>query len=317
MPDADYSLVMEYNLSDFAQLATALAEHEAFESWKCSRPERTIVDPRQQRLAKALKAEILSAAMLIATATSLANAIEKGGSGVPHPRALNVYMPAHAGSFTSAIDRLIAVDADAEVCEDLQMFAARLALAQRMSASLALDQGLDASAHHVDPEILADAWRRVCSAARQAIEALDQIDNVTSQGSALNRSRALSLLHLAEAGAQPCLDPDGRVTIPGWAERRREPRQDLRIEADAVIGGVTLAVIIRNASQSGLGLEMSRKAALGERLLVRVAGGRELTGEIAWADGIRAGMKLDQRLPTLDPLLAQTAAKRLAAAPVA
>lgn len=283
-------------MNAFAEVAAELAEYEAFERFRSNRPDLPAADRRPLRYARALKAEIVNAAVLIAAAASLANAIEAGGPDAPSPKALAVYVPPPATTLAAALERLIGEDVDVEVCHALQSYAARLALAQRMSASFA-EQA--AGSNLVDPEILADAWRRTCAAARAALSAIEALDRVPAQATEL---RVTDLLAQAEAGRQPCLDPDGRVTIPGWAERRRETRHDMRADAIARFPNGTVSVVIRDASLSGLGLEMDRRSKPGERVSLTI-GSRELTGEIAWADGRRAGLKLDQRLLPGDHLL--------------
>ena len=61
--------------------------------------------------------------------------------------------------------------------------------------------------------------------------------------------------------------------------------------------------MIRDASPSGLGLESRYIARPGERIVVRMPGDRQLAGDVAWSDGQRIGMRLDQRLMLGDPLL--------------
>ncbi|MFM9941055.1 MAG: PilZ domain-containing protein [Hyphomicrobiaceae bacterium] len=287
-----------------ATLAAELAEYEAFERFRSTRPDLPAADRRPLRVAVTLKGELLNAAVLIAAATSLVNAIDRGGERLPTARALSVFVPAPSASVSRAIERLLAEDIDLAICQLLQAYAARLFLAQRMSASFADDAGSTAATTHVDAEILADAWRRTCAAAAAAIRALDTIEGQLATAPTSGEARILELLARAEAGGTPCLDPDGRITIPGWAERRRERRQELRQTATATLGATLVPVVIRDASTSGLGLDLPREAQGGERLTVQLPGGREIAGEIAWSDGQRAGLRLDRRLTENDPLLA-------------
>ncbi len=287
-------------------LAAELADYEAFERFRTSRPHLPTAERRPLRVAISLKGELLNAAVLIAAAASLVNAIERGGERQPAARALSVFVPGPSASVAGAIERLLAEDIDIAICQHLQTYTARLSLAQRMSAAFAEEPTTSTTGNaHVDAEILADAWRRTCAAARAAIKALDAIDALMGSTPTHAETRVLDLLTRAEAGGTPCLDPEGRITIPGWAERRREPRQEMRQSATATFGAATVPVVIRDASNSGLGIELPREAQGGERLTLKLPGGREITGEIAWADGQRAGLKLDRILAANDPLLAR------------
>jgi hypothetical protein len=296
-------------MNEVQQLAAALAEHDAFERFRLTRPDLPQPERQQVRLARLLKVELLNAAVLIAAAASLANAIDAGGDRAPSAHALAVYVPAPSAAFQASLDRLVGEEVDAELCFHLQGYAARLSLAQRMSTAFADDPARRASVQPVDPEILADAWRRACAAARAAIEALAALEAGPAHPTALEQLRTIELLRLAEAGDWPCLDPDGRITIPGWAERRREKRHELRQDATARFGTTIVPVLIRDASRSGLGLEMRREARPGERLVVTLPGGPEFAGEVAWWDKGRAGIKLDRWLSAEDPLIARSASR--------
>ena len=77
----------------------------------------------------------------------------------------------------------------------------------------------------------------------------------------------------------------------------------MQLAATAQIGSHIVPVMIRDASPSGLGLESRYIARPGERIVVRMPGDRQLAGDVAWSDGQRIGMRLDQRLMLGDPLL--------------
>ena len=286
---------------------TLLADLAALEAGGAADPGAAYLppsDPGLLRLGARVRLELIHVSVLTAVATGIANALERPLAPVD-PRGLAAFAPGHSSFFAGAIDRLIGEDAGADLCDRLQTYGARLALAQRMSRSFARDDGAGVPAPHVDAEILADAWRRACSAAIQAIEALEPCNPGASRRTdTLESVRVLNLLRMAESGEAPCLEPDGRITIPGWAERRREPRIALRLEATTEIGGETMAIVIRNVSLSGLGLDCTGEIAPGTRLTVRLPGDRVLRGVVAWADVQRVGVRLDQRLEPDDPLLA-------------
>jgi hypothetical protein len=285
-------------------IAAALAEHEAFERWRAGQqPPVDEADTWRRKLVAAVRGDIANAAVLIATLASIANAIEGRAPTVAERAALAVFAPAHTVHFRTAVERLLASDLAIDDCWRLQSYLARLALALRLSSMLARDGasplGREAASAG-DCEIHADAWRRVCSAAVAVIECLDALlgTDVPAEGPAGpgGNGRTLALLRAASHGGTPCLDADGRVMVPGWAERRRESRLALNVVASAIVGERTLAAIIRDASPSGLGLTLSSPAKPGEAISVRLADGRALDGIVAWAVGRRAGVRLERRL---------------------
>lgn len=248
------------------------------------------------RIAAQLLGELLNAAPLVTVATAIANAVEAGHTRLQR-RAIAIYAPVRTASPHKLVERMLDTDADLDVCSTLQNYCARLSFAVRMSR--AGDDGI-ITVPEVDIEILADAWRRAAGAATDAIEALAAIAKASPDSRLLP---ALSLLQLAESGETPCIEADGRVTIPGWAERRREKRVSVQLAATAQIGRQIVPAMIRDVSPSGLGLQCTYQGAPEERITVRLPGDRQMSGTIAWADGQRIGMMLDQRLEAGDPLL--------------
>ncbi len=255
-------------------------------------------DRQTARLAAQLLAEILNAAPLITVATSIANAVEAGQPRLRR-QAIAVYAPMQTPAFQKLVERLLDTDADLDVCAALQAYCARLALAARMSR--AGDDGA-VLMPEVDAEILADAWRRAAGATTDAIEALAGIAQSSPESRLLP---ALNLLRMAESGLTPCIEVDGRITIPGWAERRREQRRGVQMAAMVQVGRQVVPAMIRDVSPSGLGLQCGYQAAPEERITVRLPGDRQMTGTVAWSDGQRIGVKLDERIAAGDPLLGE------------
>ena len=248
------------------------------------------------RLATQLLSELLNTAPLITVATAIANAVEAGHPRL-HRRAIAVYAPVQTPSFQKLVERLLDTETSLDICAAVQNHCARLSLAVRMCR--AGDDGVIA-VPEVDIEILADAWRRAAGAATDAIEALSALAKALPEDRLLP---ALSLLQLAKSGETPCIDADGRVTIPGWAERRREKRRSVHLAAIAQIGRQVVPAMIRDVSPSGIGLQCTYQAAPEERIIVRLPGDRQMAGTVTWSDGQRIGVMLDQRLEVGDPLL--------------
>lgn len=295
--------------TEIAELATAIADYEAFERFRSGRAALPSAQSRLVRLAVMLRGELANASALIAAAASLMNAIERGSTGSAAARALSVFVPPPSASVRKGIDALFTENVDLDVHECLLTYGARLTLAQRLSATFAAAAHDPTANPHIDAEILGDAWRRTCAAAADAIDALTRLigDGTAPAGS--NRTHVILLLRQAQDGGMPCIEADGRVTVPGWAERRREERRGLMLDATATIGDATLPIIIRDASESGLGIELDHDALPGDRVVIQLNGGRTLVGDIVWCDGLRAGVRLDRRLSPRDPVLARATSR--------
>lgn len=282
----------------FLELVAELAQHERRTLSPLPDPAMPSLDQLPRRHAVQLLAEILNAAPMIATCTSIANALEK-----PSPRverqSIAVFAPVERAYFQTLLEQLLASEAPLDVCAAVQDYHTRLSLAVRMSNTSASLTGT--ASMGVDIEILADCWRRTAHAAMDAIAAIDRV--VGSRNSHCVTRPATALLSAAEAGGEPCLEPDGRVTIPGYAERRRDVRRPLQLAATVQIGHRSMPVMICDASRSGLGLQCNNDARQGDPIMLRRPNERPLSGVVAWATETRIGVRLSQPLETTDPLL--------------
>lgn len=258
--------------------------------------------PETGRVVVQILDEIVNASVLIAVTTAIANAAEKGERAV-RTSELAVYTPALTPVFHGLVDKLLGGNADLSVCQSVQNYCARLSLAQRMSQAFGNERRDSGDVAIIDPELLSDTWRRACGAAIACIENLTPPSDATPKNRAGPNAHTLAILRMAARGASPCIEADGRITIPGWAERRREPRRSVQRAASLQIGQRMMPVMIRDVSTSGLGLDCPAEATPGERVVVRLPGNRMLPGEVAWADGKRIGIRLDQRLVESDQLL--------------
>lgn len=269
-------------------------------------PFSATISEEESHLLLQLRDDLLRAAMLVAVTAGIANALDKG-----RPRIgaylLDVYVPRESPFVETLLDALRSTGVPLYVSRAIQSFTARLALSRRMTdAYITMAPIGGRVSQPVDAEILADAWRRTANAAVEAIDAINVA--LDGGGAAIERNPStmtatLNLLHLAEAGETVCLDTRGRIAIPGWAERRREARVPLSLEATAIVGKIMFKASIRNASPMGLGLEGKIQGEPGARILVKFVGNRQLSGIIAWNDGQRLGIALDDRLGSNDPLL--------------
>ncbi len=293
-------------MDELQKYMTEIADLEAFQRWRAGEDAAlplTGTAPRQSHLIDGIRGELLNIAVMTAVTSGLANALERAAVPRLDHRAMLVYAPIHSNFFKTAVEQVIADGCTPEIRDPLQAYAARLALAERMSQAFVTDQVVGEARSHVDQEILADAWRRACEASIVLIEALTAAPRGSLPSELVRAGHVVNMLRMAEGGESPCLERDGRIAIPGWAERRREPRVQQRLVATAILNGKPIPVMLRDVSPAGIGLALPEPAASGQEIVIVLASKRELSGTIAWADGKRAGVRLDERLGEADPLL--------------
>lgn len=153
----------------------------------------------------------------------------------------------------------------------------------------------------VNPQILSDTWQRVCRAVLVVDECLaSALQDGGDTAEAALAVPLFDLLEIAACGGWPCIDDDGLLNVPGWAERRRSPRRQVRVDATLVAGNLMLPVMIRDISDTGLGLKVRRRLEPGQTVSVFLADGREIGGTVRWSDGANAGVLLDAASQRVD-----------------
>jgi hypothetical protein len=294
-------------MDEFRKVLSEIADQEAFERWKSGRaPLAEQLPPRSARLLSAVRTELLHVSVLTAVMAGLASHIERGQAGAAAVFGLGTYAPAHSEFFRRSLETLFGEALATEQAAELQCYLARIDLAIRLARAFTAAPATGGSEAGADIEILADAWRRTAAEASRAIETVSAaMGRPLAAGTDEEASRVLGLLRMSEAGHSPCLGPDGRVTIPGWAERRRALRRTVALPASVVVAGEALFVgaVVRDISATGLGVDCACDAAEGTPVTVRIDGGRQFHGRVAWSNGQRLGIELDQRLAPDDSLL--------------
>ena len=217
---------------------------------------------------------------------------------------LRGFAPPDLALFVASATQLVNAGFGAKLLPALQDLAARIALARQMSKAFMAEAGIKAKVPSVDPEALSDAWRKACGSAQTALKALKQ--EMSQHGAPAPARQAVALLDLLEVagrGLHPCVEPDGCVIVPGWAERRQHRRVKVDLEAEASLGLSQQTVQIFDISSGGMGLTGLTNPRRGDALTVKLASGRRLRGSVAWVAGSKAGMRFQQPLPAGDALL--------------
>ena len=254
---------------------------------------------------QAILIEIEQAQVFVAVSASIATALIANDAPDLKVHHLRSYAPAVPQVYPRVLGML---SADTSVLRLMAVpgFYARLAFAQRLSSGLgALRTGTAEAAPQHELENLEDAWRRVCTASLEAAAALRAW--LATEGyerpPVVNRN-AEALLLSAERGERPCVDGQGWVTVPGWAESRAAKRVGVNREVQAQYRAGRQSVLIDNASITGLGLKGLSGGIAGRLISLTLESGETLTGVIVWDRDGRTGVKLDERLAADHVLLA-------------
>jgi hypothetical protein len=289
-------------MSDLATLAQDIAEAEATAQTRLfgARMNPFHMPPvmpavPSNRVVALLGVEILQTAALIAVVSSVFNALERRSFGQLDERAVRAFVPAHSDAFVAAATDVAEGACNLSQLLALKSYLARFNLAVRLTQSALGPRGEMRHALNDDVEMIADAWRRTCVAALEAEAALCacNADNDVLVSLA-ERSRGRELLELAAMGGWPCLTVDGRVTVPGWAERRRSVRVAVSQLVTVVAHGAASAGRLIDVSRDGMQIATAVVVERGDAIDVVLADQRRIAGVVRWAQDGRIGLQFTQ-----------------------
>lgn len=267
------------------------------------------------RLADGLATETETAATFVAVCASISNALSVA-CATRHlsARALQTYAVPDMPMLAAALPRLIDGYALSSLFAPSQEFLARNSLVQRMSRAFAREIAGWPQDRTVELSSLQDAWAHACEAMlalrAELVNVRLNLAAETNNPEARTAHRRLSsLLSAAANGGYPCVERGGTVVIPGWAERRRHPRQYIDINIEICIFDRLFAAHTFDASSGGLGIDelpiaFLQLARQGDAISFTLPGGHMLRGSIAWIAGAAAGITLTEPLAPHDPILA-------------
>lgn len=266
-----------------------------------------IAAPGHQQLIAMLLAEIEATAVFVAVSASIANACLVPLEDLD-PLTIIDYLPAEPVLAGPALPALLATADDCDAITLLRAFQMRLSFARRLSTAFAAGRFASPAARGIHAETLADAWQRTSASAHQSIQSLRRLLPITARGrSVIGGSRVLDLLRLTQHGEHPCVEPDGLVVVPGWAERRKARRSRLGLACMARVAGRIMPATIHDISIGGMGLHGVTQVDRGAPIDVELPTGRRLSGTIAWHADANIGVKFATPLSARDPLLPQSA----------
>ena len=266
---------------------------------------RSAGDGEIRRLLESLTIEADSVATFVAVSGSIVNALAKPvATRAVSAQALKTYVTPEMPIAALAMARMIASDELSGLAMGYQTYEARISLARRMALAYADETSLQPSHRTVELSTLQNAWSHACTSALSLITTLRYISGRDNRQAS---QKVPDLLAETASGGTPCIEPDGCIVIPGWAERRADPRQSIDFQVGLRAGATFGSARAVDVSSYGLGLsevlfETTASILPGDSVRVKLPDGRILTGEFAWIAGSKAGITLAQPLAADDPI---------------
>lgn len=178
----------------------------------------------------------------------------------------------------------------ASVSKDKELSLKLLSLEAKYNFAVQLTQKSTSINSHQSREFLADRWNEVCVGFLGALETTATISDdlgITIPDTTVLRG----LLESCQAGEWPCLDEDMAVSIPGWAERRRNGRKTCAIEITIEVEGQSMEATITDVSQFGIGIDGCTGLQTGDSVVIATSPDHSLDGHVVWSGDESAGIR--------------------------
>ena len=230
------------------------------------RDARSELSPAEsQRLLFLVRNELQSQAYLVSAVGSLVNRLAAGTD--KDAEILLAYLPPEAHSTIALLDKLIGSSLPAAVLGDLQEVVSRLESARTMTKAFCREHKHQTVRGGVHIEVLAGAWQDLAECAAALLRTLAGHASGGDGGTRSEQvSRVIAMLIEVANGRSPCVRADRSVEIPGWAERRREPRWVVDWPVRMTAPGGFAPARVLNVSQSGTASDRRAAAPSGDRV---------------------------------------------------
>jgi len=253
---------------------------------------------------EALVVETHAAALLTATLASAVNAF-KQPNAERSEKALKPYVPPEPALISVLRNGMLETDLDRDTIAVIVDFFDDLAPARG-----ALEQYFS-DTNHIGAERayalhllgLTNSWRRACDDALVAVRQLHgYLGRLPTQYTS-NSKVLIELLQSVARGGSPCLDANGKISIPDLPQRRQSARRTICQPCTITYNRTTAQAFVRDVAPGGFGLERVPQLTPKSLVLIELPSGRRFTGVVAWCKGSTAGIRFARTLLPNDPLL--------------
>ena len=286
-------------------LARELAEYCALErSRRSTAPVHVppALSPECLRALALLRSDLLHVASVMCIPASLANRTSKQLDDQVADGTVLPFEPTFSAVGLAAAGQLADTPGVFDVTQHWQNVSARLKFAINISQTFVGSQ--ERKVRSSEREIIADAWQHACAAMLGLHACL--MTHMTAAGLVCDErveAVPLDMLRAAARGEEPCIDAEGHLSVPGWAERRRKPRRNRNMPVQLEVGSNKSHAVLVDVSAMGLGLQFPTLVPQYTSARVWLSDGRELKGVVSWSKGGRLGVRLDHPLEADDHLL--------------
>ena len=214
------------------------------------------------------------------------------------PKSITSYLPAQPLLSPELVRDLIQTGISDELCR--ASFAVGNQLQLCVDLSHAYSQSASKSAGSIEP--LTDAWRRLAN----ACFVLEYMIEYAIESAGADRFKPSGvmfgpLLRQIGVGFHPCVDDQGVICLPGWADRRQASRtKHVSIPAFIEKSGKRHPVEISDISSLGIGLAGPTSLGVGEGFVLRVGKSAGMRCTVRWSEDNRSGALFDTPLHRID-----------------
>jgi hypothetical protein len=292
-------------------ILSELAEADAVEKWRAIQDGTLIpaqatrqLTSTNARMLALLRTELLHVGTVTCVVSSIMNAIEGKIFEQIKTEHARSFTPGFSSSFIEHIDKLNEQTQFFELGQTVQILMSHLSMAKNLMKAYVAASDCEGSELVLSCEVVADSWRRVCRATLRVHEILteDMRQGGYTCPEAVEAD-TLNLLRSSERGGWPCITRKGQISIPGWAERRVEPRTELNVRIQISKGPARFPATIKNATTIGFGIDSAIGVANREVIVIHLDDGRDLLAMVCWGKDGMFGVRLYEPLESDDWLL--------------
>lgn len=248
-------------------------------------------------LISGLFAELLNSALLSGVTASVANSVATGA----HPNLVGVlvsYLPPLPTIYPSLAADLLRQPQTGLLALHMQEYYAHLGLMRDLTHDVADANGRFSSVVTDCIDQIARNWQKLAGSAAAAIDQWKALPGLIFTISQQERAGLVqSILADVALGMAPCVDDQGAVTVPAWAERRQIRRLHRNLHLHVMAGDRIERVLITNASDNGIGIIGLRGVQVGDGIEILIGPGRTLPATIVWVRGDQVGIAYDSPPP--------------------
>lgn len=239
-----------------------------------------------------LDADVTRACLLVATGTSIADALASDRPGC-RPKDFITYYPRESASLMRASSILTRRYPRSALHAAMSAFNG--ALADAKTATLAFPRLLETGSVAFDPALrdLVPRWRRAAATALRMTIEIDRLLAVHGLTRGTPTTEALTaLLAAAIRGEAPLATATCGIALPPWGDRRSEPRLRANIAVTLRTANRSHAVVIRDRTATSLGIDGAPHLDIGTTVELVFGAYLKTTARVVWCDHGRAGLAL-------------------------